>query len=102
MSLYLRLAWRNIWRHKRRPIIIVIAMGMTMALMMWYDGLMSGFTDAIYGNAVKVLGGNIQVHAAGYRAQASSTPLLPLADPQAVIQAAQANPLVLSATQRIN
>jgi len=102
MLFYLRLAWRNIWRHRRRTIIIVLAMSMTLALMMWYDGLMSGFTDAIYGNAVKVLGGNIQVHASGYRAQANSTPLLPLADPQAVIKAAEANPLTLGATQRIN
>jgi putative ABC transport system permease protein len=102
MQLYLRLAWRNIWRHRRRTIIIVLAMSMTLALMMWYDGLVSGFTDAIYGNAVKVLGGNIQVHAAGYRAQADSTPLLPLANPLAVIKAAQANPQVLGATQRIN
>jgi len=69
MQLYLRLAWRNIWRHRRRTIIIVLAMSMTLALMMWYDGLMNGFTDAIYGNAVKVLGGNIQVHAVGYRAR---------------------------------
>ncbi len=102
MLFYLRLAWRNIWRHRRRTIIIVLAMSMTLAMMMWYDGLVSGFTDAIYGNAVKVLGGNIQVHASGYRAQANSTPLLPLSDPQAVIKAAQANPLVLGATQRIN
>jgi ABC-type lipoprotein release transport system permease subunit len=102
MQLYFRLAWRNIWRHRRRTIIIVLAMSMTLALMMFYDGLMSGFTDAIYGNAVKVLGGNIQVHAAGYRDQANSTPLLPLADPQVVIKAAQANPNVLAATQRIN
>ena len=102
MQLYFRLAWRNIWRHRRRTIIIVLAMSLTLALMMFYDGLMNGFTDAIYGNAVKVLGGNIQVHASGYRAQANSTPLLPLADPQAVIKAAEANPQVLAATQRIN
>jgi len=102
MQLYLRLAWRNIWRHRRRTIIIVLAMSLTLALMMFYDGLMNGFTDAIYGNAVKVLGGNIQVHAEGYRAQADSNPLLPLADPQAVINAAGANPLVEAATQRIN
>jgi ABC-type lipoprotein release transport system permease subunit len=102
MLLYLRLAWRNIWRHRRRTIIIVLAMSMTLAMMMFYDGLMNGFTDAIYGNAVKVLGGNIQVHAAGYRLQANSTPLLPLADPLAVIKVAQANPQVLAATQRIN
>src|SRR5829696_2383811 len=102
MNLYLRLAWRNIWRHKRRTIIIVLAMSLTLALMMFYDGLINGFTDAIYGNAVKVLGGNIQVHAEGYRSQANSTPLLPLADAQAVVAAAEANPMVLAATQRLN
>jgi ABC-type lipoprotein release transport system permease subunit len=102
MQLYLRLAWRNIWRHKRRTIIIVLAMSLTLALMMWYDGLMNGFTDAIYGNAVKVLGGNVQVHAEGYRAEANSNPLFPLADPQAVIIAAEANPLTLAASQRIH
>ena len=102
MQLYLRLAWRNIWRHRRRTIIIVLAMSLTLAMMMWYDGLVNGFTDAIYGNAVKVLGGNIQVHAIGYRAQANSTPLLPLTDPQAALVAAEANPQTLGATQRIN
>jgi ABC-type lipoprotein release transport system permease subunit len=102
MLLYLKLAWRNVWRHRRRTIIIVLAMSMTLALMMWYDGVVNGFTDTIYGNAVKVLGGNIQVHAAGYRAQASSTPLLPLADAQVVIKAAEASPYTLGAAQRIN
>ncbi len=102
MQLYLRLAWRNIWRHKRRTIIIVLAMSLTLGLMMWYDGLMNGFTDAIYGNAVKVLGGNVQVHAEGYRAEANSNPLFPLADPQAVVIAAESNPLTLAATQRIH
>jgi len=102
MKLYLRLAWRNIWRHKRRTVIIVLAMSLTLALMMFYDGLMNGFTDAIYGNAVKVLGGNIQVHAEGYRTQANSTPLLPLADAQAVVSTAESNPMVVAATQRIS
>lgn len=101
MSLYLRLAWRNVWRHTRRTVIIVLAMSITLALMMWYDGLINGWTDAIYGNAVKVLGGNIQVHAEGYREEANSNPLFPLADPQAVIKAAEANPMTLAATQRI-
>ena len=102
MKLYLRLAWRNIWRHRRRTIIIVAAMSLTLALMMMYDGLIGGFNDAIYGNAVKVFGGNIQVHAEGYRAQAESTPLLPLADPLAVIKVAEADSRTLAATQRIN
>jgi len=77
-------------------------MGFGLALMMFYDGLIAGFNQAIYGNAIKVLGGNIQVHAAGYRAKANQTPLLPLADDQAVVKAALANSQVVAATRRIN
>jgi putative ABC transport system permease protein len=102
MMLYLRLAWRNVWRHSRRTLIIVLAMGLTLALMMFYDGLVAGFNDAIYGNAVKVLGGNIQVHAAGYRAKADQTPLLPLANDQQVVSTLLAQPQVVAATRRIN
>jgi ABC-type lipoprotein release transport system permease subunit len=69
---------------------------------MIYDGLIAGFEQAIYGNAIKILGGNIQVHAAGYRASGYSTPLLPLSDPQRVIEAAQAQPHVVAASRRIN
>lgn len=102
MKLYLRLAWRNVWRHRRRTLIIILAIGLTLSMMMMYDGLIVGFNQAIYGNAIKVLGGNIQIHADGYRAKANQTPLLPLADDQAVVQAAEANPLVQVATRRIN
>jgi ABC-type lipoprotein release transport system permease subunit len=102
MRLYLRLAWRNLWRHRRRTVIIAVAIGGTMALMMWYDGLVGGFNEAIYGNAIRVLGGNIQIHAAGYGAEVDQLPLLPLANDQALVQAAQAQPQVLAAARRIN
>jgi ABC-type lipoprotein release transport system permease subunit len=55
MRLYLRLAWRNVWRHRRRTLIIVLAMALGLALMMFYDGLVAGFNQAIYGNAIKIL-----------------------------------------------
>ena len=102
MKLYLRLAWRNVWRHRRRTLIIVLAMAFGLALMMFYDGLVGGFNQAIYGNAIKVLGGNIQVHAAGYRSAANQDPLLPLPDGPAVVKAALADPQVQAATLRIN
>ena len=101
MILYLRLAWRNIWRHRRRTVIIVLAMGLSLGLMMFYDGLIDGFNNAIAGNAVRVLGGNIQVHAAGYREKVESNPLLPLSDDSAVVQAALAQPDVIAASRRI-
>lgn len=102
MNLYLRLAWRNIWRHRRRTIIIVLSIGLSMALMIFYDGMMAGFEQAIYGNAIKVLGGNIQIHAIGYQLKASSKPLLPLENDQTIIDAALKEPQVLAATRRIN
>ena len=101
MTLYLRLAWRNIWRHRRRTVIIIAAMGLALSMMMMYDGLVDGFNNAIYGNAIRVLGGNIQVHAAGYREKVDSNPLIPLENGEAVVQAALANPDVISAAQRI-
>ncbi|MBN1537425.1 MAG: ABC transporter permease [Anaerolineales bacterium] len=102
MMLYLRLAWRNLWRHGRRTLIVVLAMGLGLALMMFYDGLMGGFNQAIYGNAIKVLGGNIQVHAQGYRLNTSQTSLLPLTDDMKVLEAARALPQVQEASRRIN
>ena len=101
MILYLRLAWRNIWRHRRRTVIIVLAMGLSLGMMMFYDGLMDGFNDAIAGNAVRVLGGNVQVHAEGYREKVDSNPLLPLDDDTAIVKAALAQPDVIAAARRI-
>ena len=102
MLLYLRMAWRNIWRHRRRTIIVLTALGVGLAFMIFYDGLLDGFDQAIYGNAIKVLGGNIRVHAPGYSESTSSDPLLPLANDQAVVQAAQSIPDVAAASRRIN
>jgi ABC-type lipoprotein release transport system permease subunit len=102
MRLYLRMAWRNIWRHRRRTLIVVLAIGLTMAMMMMYDGLINGFQDAIYANAIKVLGGNIQVHAIGYSDKTEQYPLLPLSNDQAVLKTVQTQPQVVAASLRIN
>ena len=102
MRLFLRLAWRNVWRHRRRTLLVVLSIGVTMAMMMMYDGLIAGFNDAIYGNAIKVLGGNIQVHSAGYNDKIDQMPLLPLGNDQAVIDASLKQPQVVAATRRIN
>jgi ABC-type lipoprotein release transport system permease subunit len=98
----MRLAWRNIWRHRRRTVIVVIAIAMSLWMMMWYDAFVAGFNNAIYGNAIKFLGGNIQIHAEGYSENSSKTPLLPLNDDQAVVNAALEQHNVLAASRRIN
>jgi ABC-type lipoprotein release transport system permease subunit len=66
------------------------------------DGAIAGFQQAIFGNAVRLQGGNVQVHVPGYREKAKRLPLLPLPDAQAVVQAARAQPQVIAASRRIN
>jgi len=101
MNLYLRLAWRNVWRQRRRTLIIALAMGVIMSMLVLYDGLIGGFEQAIYGNAIQLLGGNIQVHAPGYNEKVGRKPLLPLADPDALIRIAESHVDVVSASKRI-
>lgn len=101
MTLYLRLAWRNVWRQRRRTFLIAVAMGVMMALLVLYDGMISGFEQAIYGNAIQLLGGNIQVHAPGYNDKIGRKPLLPLADPDGIVQTAEADSDVVTASKRI-
>lgn len=101
MMLFLRLAWRNVWRQRRRTFLIAIGMGVTMTLLVFYDGLIGGFEQAIYGNAIQLLGGNIQVHAPGYGDKLGKKPLLPMNDPDAIVQAAETQPEVIAASKRI-
>jgi ABC-type lipoprotein release transport system permease subunit len=97
----IRMAWRNVWRNRRRTVIAVIAIALGLVLMLFFDGLLGGAKQAIYGNTVKLQGGNVQVHAPGYREKAKRLPLLPLADPGTAVQAALAQPKVVAASQRI-
>jgi ABC-type lipoprotein release transport system permease subunit len=96
------MAWRNVWRNWRRTLIALLAIALGLMALIFMDGLISGSRQAIYGNAVRLQGGNLQVHAPGYREKAKRLPLLPLADANVVVQAALAQPHVVAASRRIN
>lgn len=101
MTTLLKIAWRNVWRQRRRTLLIAVAMGVIMALLVLFDGVIVGFEQSIYGNAIQLLGGNIQVHAPGYSQKTGQKPLLPLTNPDGIVQAAEANPNTVAAAKRI-
>lgn len=101
MTTLLKIAWRNVWRQRRRTLLIAAAMGVIMALLVLFDGVIVGFEQSIYGNAIQLLGGNIQVHAPGYSQKTGQKPLLPLTNPDGIVQAAEANPNTVAAAKRI-
>jgi ABC-type lipoprotein release transport system permease subunit len=101
MAQSLKLAWRNMWRNWRRTAIAFAAIVLGLILLLLFDGMIRGSDQAIFGNAVRLYGGNLQVHAPGFRARANRLPLLPLVDPAAVLQAVRAHPEVAAAGRRI-
>ena len=102
MAKLITMAWRNVWRNWRRTAIALIAIVLGLILLLLLNGFITGSDQAIFGNAVRLYGGNIQIHAPGYRAKASRLPLLPLPNADAVVEAVRSNPQVMAATQRIN
>ena len=102
MGRSLKLAWRNVWRNGRRTSIALVAIILGVVLLLMMDGLIKGSDQAIFGNAVRLYGGNVVIHAPGYRAKIARLPLLPLENPDAVVQAAVSQPQVAAAAKRIN
>ena len=101
MAESIKLAWRNMWRNWRRTSIALFAIVLGLILLLFLNGVIAGSDQAIFGNAVRLYGGNLQVHAPGFRAKANRLPLLPLADPDALVQAARAQPEVVAAVKRV-
>ena len=101
MMKYIKLAWRNMWRNWRRTLIASVAIVLGLILLILMDGLIRGSDQAIYGNAVRLYGGNVQVHAPGFRDKARRLPLLPLDNGDFVIEKVQGKPNVVNVSKRI-
>uniref|UniRef100_A0A7C1FHI3 ABC transporter permease n=1 Tax=Caldilinea aerophila TaxID=133453 RepID=A0A7C1FHI3_9CHLR len=101
MAKIIKLAWRNMWRNWRRTAIALVAIVLGLVLLLLLSGMINGSDQAIFGNAVKIYGGAVKVHAPGYREKLNRAPLLPLENPDQVVQVALAQPTVVAAAKRI-
>ncbi len=102
MGKYIKMAWRNMWRNWRRTLIASIAIVLGMVLLIFMDAIIRGSDQAIYSNAVRLYGGNVQVHAPGFRDKSSRLPLLPLDDANIVIAKVSKEPNVVNVSKRIS
>lgn len=73
----LGLAWRNLWRNRRRTFISLSAIGIGLFLVIFYAGLVAG----ILGDAKNQLDaggmGHVEVFAAGYRPKKPAATVMP-------------------------
>jgi len=102
MGKFIKIAWRNMWRNWRRTLIATIAIVLGLILLIFMDALMKGSDQAIFGNAVRLYGGNVQIHAPGFRDKASRLPLIPLDDADMVVEIVREQPEVVAVSKRIN
>ena len=65
--MYLKLAWRNIWRNARRTAIILTAVVIGVWSMVLLGSLMRGIAVGMIKNGISTLTGHIQIHHKGYR-----------------------------------
>ncbi|MCP4604800.1 MAG: ABC transporter permease [Proteobacteria bacterium] len=62
-----KLAWRNVWRNRRRSIVTIAAMSLALLVMILYSGLVKGYLEAMERNILDLEIGDIQIFADDYR-----------------------------------
>ena len=66
MSIF-KMAWRNVWRNRRRSLVTIAAMAFALLVTILYSGLATGMLRGLERNVVEMELGDIQVFADGYR-----------------------------------
>jgi len=62
-----RIAWRNLWRNPRRTGLAVAAIGLSVALVLVYDGILRWEADWMIDTITGPMIGHVQVHAQEWR-----------------------------------
>ncbi|MGM0626227.1 MAG: ABC transporter permease [Bacteroidota bacterium] len=64
---YTKLAWRNIWRNRRRTLITISSVFFALLLAILMRGLQLGTYDQMIKNSVEQYSGYVQIHQDGYQ-----------------------------------
>ncbi|HXJ17832.1 MAG TPA: ABC transporter permease [Candidatus Polarisedimenticolia bacterium] len=97
--LFFSMAWRNVWRNRRRSLLTVGAIALGLAFNIFMRGIGDGFHDQMVDNSVRAEIGHIQIHRFGYRDDPGLNQTLPA--PQRVAQAIRSLPHVRGYTFRV-
>jgi ABC-type lipoprotein release transport system permease subunit len=99
MWFYIKLAWRNILRNKRRTIIAGTAIGIGLAALIFTDALMIGMGEHLIHSGTASFLGEGQIHRAGFREtfEVEDT----IEDLEGVVGKLEASPVVDAYTPRV-
>jgi putative ABC transport system permease protein len=63
----LRMAWRNVWRSRRRSLVTILAMTLALSVMVMYSAMVEGYMRGMEHNLLTLELGDIQIHHSNYR-----------------------------------
>jgi putative ABC transport system permease protein len=66
LSVDFMLAWRNVWKNKRRTILTLLTIAVGSAMVIFFIALQEGTYDTIIENAVSANTAHIQIHEKGF------------------------------------
>ena len=64
--LFLSMAWRNVWRNRRRSLLTIVAIALGLAFNIFMRAIGDGFHEQMVDNSVRSHIGHLQIHRAGY------------------------------------
>jgi ABC-type lipoprotein release transport system permease subunit len=62
----LRMAWRNVWRNRRRTLVTVGATTLAFTVMVLYSSLLQGYMKSMENNLLDLEMGDVQIHDSEY------------------------------------
>ena len=98
-----QIALRNIRRNERRSKLTIITIVIGVTILMNVQGLLRGITTTVYGHMMAMDTAQVQVEAAGYRADARRLPLDQVVDdPDSLAAALRKVPGVVAVSERVD
>jgi ABC-type lipoprotein release transport system permease subunit len=95
----LRIAWRNLWRNRRRTGLAVAAIGLSVALVIVYHAILRAYGDWILETLTGPMLGHVQIHAPEWRKDRALDRTI--RDVSSILEALGRDPEVAGATARI-
>ncbi|MBD3370902.1 FtsX-like permease family protein [Candidatus Fermentibacteria bacterium] len=96
---FLKVAWRNLLRNKRRTLIAGIAIGIGLASLIFTDAVIIGMSDGLVRSATSSWMGDLQIHNQNFSRSMSAE--LTIERPDSVLSSLASDPRVKNYTRRV-